>query len=88
MCGTPHAVANIVYACCRISDLSCDKGAGEQPKHKGLALDYSLPRVVKHGTLILLPRYFLSFFLIGLARRTLRAGSTPLVPRSYQHLWP
>ena len=88
MCGAPHAVANAVYAWCRISHPSCVKAAREHSRHKDVALDRSLRRVAKHGTLILfLPRYFPSHFPIGLARRTLRAGSTPPVPRSYQYLW-
>jgi hypothetical protein len=54
MCGTSNAIANAVYACCGIiSDFSCNKRAREHSKHKGVALDPSLYRVVKHGILIL-----------------------------------
>ena len=52
MCGTSNAIANAVYAYCRMSDSSYDKRAHEHSKRKDVALDRSLYRVAKHGTLI------------------------------------
>lgn len=61
MYGAPHAVANVVYTCYRISNPSCDKGAREHSRHKDLALDHSLCRIARHGTLILFLASIFSF---------------------------